>query len=366
MKKEKAVLILSGGMDSTTLLYDLIDKKYEVYPISFFYGQRHKREIEYARRTLEKLNLLDRWIGYPLIALGKMGGSSLTDPRMSVPEGHYSAENMKDTVVPMRNAVLLSLGCAHARVLGINKVFYGAHFGDHLIYWDCRKRFLDAFNNLIFDQASNDDRGSLTPEYIRGFFEGEGCFTYSNYKQIQYHRKTGERIGTCNPKVIPLVIITQKEKEILEEIKKFFYGRGTVYPAHNKRCYSYKLQHQDCRMVIDLMKGNFKTKHKEEQFRVWYEKFKDMFEREIDRDNPAIKDKKYTIVQEGVQVIAPYWNLTKGQIVTIGTELKVDYSLTWTCYKGKALACGKCGSCQERLEAFAINNTKDPLDYETT
>jgi 7-cyano-7-deazaguanine synthase in queuosine biosynthesis len=299
-----------------------------------------------------------------------MGGSSLTDLEQEVPKGHYEDENMKKTVVPMRNAIFLSMATAHARALGSKVIYYGAHGGDHLIYWDCRKRFFDAFNNLIFDQASNADRGPLTPEWVRGFFEGEGCFTYSNYKQIMYHKKTKKRIGTCAPKTVPFVVITQKEREILEDIKRFFFGRGTIYPTHNKTCHSYKLQHQDCRLVMDLMRGNFKTKHKEVQFNAWYEKFKDMFEREVIRDNPAIKNKEYSIVQDGVELRAPYLLISKIDICKRGLELGVDYNLTHTCYdpqhspiNGRTLACGKCGACTERLEAFKENGAEDPIPY---
>ena len=107
------------------------------------------------------------------------------------------------------------------------------------------------------------------------------------------------------------------------------------------------------------MKGYFKTSHKEEQFNSWYAKFKDMFEREVECDNPAIKGKIYEI--QKVKFEAPFLFKSKADIVRRGLELKVPYELTWSCYKGLKRPCGKCGTCTERVEAFLENNVIDPL-----
>lgn len=216
MEKEKIVVILSGGMDSTTLLYDLYNQgKYDINVLTFDYGQRHIKEIEKARITCKKLKLIQQIIKIPTF-----GGSALTD-NIDVPEGHYEAENMKLTYVPNRNMIMLSLAMGYAISIKANKVYYGAHMGDHTIYPDCRKEFLDAMNIVA---------------------------KIANYKPLE--------------------------------------------------------------------------------------------------------------------ICAPYLGIDKGDIVKIGLDNDVPYQDTWTCYKGEEKACGKCGSCQERLEAFKKNGIRDPISYE--
>jgi 7-cyano-7-deazaguanine synthase len=215
----KAVLIFSGGLDSTTLLYDLLNHHIEVLPISFNYGQKHKKELSMARKTAKTLCLEHKVLD--LSILGDIAPSSLTRPNQEVPEGDYKADNMKLTVVPNRNMVFLSLAISYAIGKKAEAVIYGAHAGDHTIYPDCR------------------------PEFIKAM---------------------------------------QKASKLCD----------------------------------------------------W----------------------------TPIRIDAPYQNLTKADIVKKGLILNVNYANTWTCYKGKQLACGKCGSCQERLEAFKNNNTKDPLKYQ--
>jgi len=216
---QKAVVILSGGMDSTTLLYEAEKKYNKVYALSFNYNQKHKKELEQAIKSCKKLNIEHKIMD--LSVLNELAPSSLTRDDWEVPEGHYADDNMKETVVPNRNMVMLSLATSYAIGLGANKLLYGAHSGDHDIYPDCRLEFV-------------------------------------------------------------------------EQLKR----------------------------TIDLCDWN------------------------------------------PVKLEAPYLEIDKGDIVIIGKELGVDYGLTWTCYKGKELACGKCGSCVERLEAFEKANIKDPVLYE--
>jgi len=219
MKKQKAVVILSGGMDSTTLLYDVVNQGYEVHALSFDYGQKHRKELEMAQRTTEKLGIKHKIID--LRALNEVAPSALTRDDWDVPEGYYNDENMKQTVVPNRNMVMLSLATAYAIGIRADKLFYGAHAGDHTIYPDCRKEFVEAMKKAI---------------------------------------------GLAD----------------------------------------------------------------------WHK----------------------------VELEAPYLDMDKGDIAIRGKELGVDYSLTWTCYKGQEKACGKCGSCRERLEAFEKAGMKDPIPYE--
>lgn len=138
-----AVIILSGGMDSTTLAYWLANRLPDrVIALSFDYGQRHKRELDCAAITADALGFEHHVI--PL-AIGKLlKGSSLTDPTMNTPHGHYAAENMKQTVVPSRNAIMLAIAHGVAASHGIEQVLIGAHAGDHTIYPDCRDPFFKA------------------------------------------------------------------------------------------------------------------------------------------------------------------------------------------------------------------------------
>lgn len=214
--KRRVVVILSGGMDSTTLLYDAKRYYEDVHALSFDYNQRHKKELEFAKKTCEKLKVPHKIVN--LSCLNELAESCLTRKEQEVPEGHYSDENMKQTVVPNRNMVMLALATAYAITLNASKVLYGAHSGDHDIYPDCRPEFVEKLN---------------------------------------------EAVKICDWRVI--------------------------------------------------------------------------------------------------EIEAPYLDISKIDILKIGKDLEVDYSLTWTCYKGEDKPCGKCGSCVERAEAFEKNNMEDPL-----
>ena len=217
--KKKAVVILSGGMDSTTLLYDVVQSGFETYALSFNYNQKHKKELDCAKATCKKLGVNHKIVD--LSVLNQLAPSALTRDDWEVPEGHYEADNMKETVVPNRNMVLISLAASYAMGIKAERLFYGAHNGDHAIYPDCRKEFAEALRDVV-------------------------------------------KIADWN--------IT----------------------------------------TLDF----------------------------------------------------PYIDFDKGDIAIRGKELNVDYSLTWTCYKGKEKACGVCGSCQERLEAFKKADMEDPIKYE--
>jgi 7-cyano-7-deazaguanine synthase len=216
---EKVVVIYSGGMDSFTVLHRAIKDGKQVYALSFDYGQRHVKELDCAAKVCAELNVAHKIIDISAINQ-LLAGSSLTD-NIDVPEGHYEADNMKSTVVPNRNMILLSLAVGYAVSVGAAEVYYGAHSGDHAIYPDCR------------------------PEFVKKM--SEVC-QIANY--------------------------------------------------------------------------------------------------------------------ESVKIVCPYLDNSKIEILTDGLEMGLDYSQTWTCYNGREKACGKCGACQERLEAFELNDQKDPLSYE--
>lgn len=144
--KEKAVVIVSGGLDSTTLLYDVINQGYDVNVLSFNYGQRHKKELEYIKKTCRILNIPHKILS--LDVLNEVAPSILTREG-DMPEGSYNDENMKLTVVPNRNMVMLSLATAYAIGVKAKKLFYGAHAGDHEIYPDCRLDFVESMKKSI-------------------------------------------------------------------------------------------------------------------------------------------------------------------------------------------------------------------------
>jgi len=144
---EEVVLLLSGGMDSTTLLYYLLEKGYHVHTLTFDYGQKHNREIESARK-IAKINDVPNKVVDITTITGLLQGSSLIQEDVPIPEGHYEDESMKSTVVPNRNMILLSLAVGYAVSMGISRVFYAAHSGDHAIYPDCRPEFFDKINQL--------------------------------------------------------------------------------------------------------------------------------------------------------------------------------------------------------------------------
>lgn len=216
---EKAVVIFSGGMDSFTVLNRAIRDGLEVYALTFDYGQRHVKEVNFAQNACERLGINHKIVD--ISAIGDIiAGSSLT-ANIEVPEGHYEAESMKQTVVPNRNMILLSLAVGYAVSLEASKVYYGAHSGDHAIYPDCRPEFVQKMQDVC---------------------------AIANYDPID--------------------------------------------------------------------------------------------------------------------IVVPYLESNKIDILKDGLKMGLDYGLTWTCYNGREHACGKCGACQERLEAFAKNNVTDPLTYE--
>ncbi|WP_432453497.1 MULTISPECIES: 7-cyano-7-deazaguanine synthase QueC [unclassified Agarivorans] len=217
--KEKAVVIYSGGMDSYTVLHKTLQQGLQAYALSFNYGQRHLKELDFAKNVCSDLAINHKIVDISSINQ-LLAGSSLTSD-IDIPEGNYQEESMKSTVVPNRNMILLSLAIAYAVSIGAKKVFYGAHSGDHAIYPDCRPEFVKKMNDV-----------SLIANY------------------------------------------------------------------------------------------------------------------------------------QAVEVISPYLELSKVEILADGLAMKLDYSKTWTCYNGREQACGKCGACQERLEAFHLNQVTDPLDYE--
>lgn len=222
MEGKRAVVIVSGGMDSVTLAYLLGAEGYGLHLLSVDYGQRHKKEIDFARRCAERLDA--RFDVVDISGVGRLlSGSALTDD-IEVPHGHYAEETMAATVVPNRNAIMLSVAYGAAVADGAEVVAAAVHAGDHFVYPDCRPAFVEAFDAM-------------------------------------------ERLAT--------------------------EGFGHV----NLRLY------------------------------------------------------------------APFVDKTKADIARIGAELGVPYEDTWSCYEGREVHCGLCGTCTERKEAFELAGVPDPTVY---
>ena len=215
---KNSIIIVSGGMDSITLLYDHKDEI--ALGISFDYGSNHnKREIPFAQMHCKRLGI--RHITINLDFMHQYFKSSLLHGADAIPEGHHADDNMKSTVVPFRNGIMLSIAIGIAESNELDQVLIANHGGDHTIYPDCRPEFINAI-----DSAAT--------------------------------------AGTFN----------------------------------------------------------------------------------------------------NVRVVAPYTGITKSDIARIGKKLGIDYTETWSCYKGGSLHCGKCGTCVERKEALQEAGIEDRTEYE--
>ncbi len=185
---KKAVIILSGGMDSTTLLYKLIKDGFEVFAVSFDYGQRHKIELQKASETCAKLHIDHRIVDLKSIT-GLISNSALTGD-IDVPEGHYEAENMKLTVVPNRNMIMASIAIGYAVNIEADTLALGVHVGDHAIYPDCREEFIEKLNAVsmvanyrpvtIYAPFLSVDKGDIA--MIGGRMDVDYSMTHTCYK----------------------------------------------------------------------------------------------------------------------------------------------------------------------------------------
>ena len=188
MAKKQAVLSLSGGMDSSTVLLHLLANDYQVTALSFDYGQKHSVELERAQQLIDYLNISGYPVRYQKITLKglfSLLNSNLVKGGEEVPEGHYEEENMKDTVVPNRNKMFSSIIQAVALSVA-NKmdckveIAMGIHAGDHAIYPDCRQEFRDADYKAFKEGNWDADKVTYYTPYLKGdkfdiLKDGEVC-----------------------------------------------------------------------------------------------------------------------------------------------------------------------------------------------
>jgi 7-cyano-7-deazaguanine synthase len=144
MKKGRAVVLLSGGLDSATALAVARNEGYECYALSVDYGQRHASELDAARAVAKHLHAVEHRVAH--LDMGQFGGSALTDKDMAVPTS--PTEGIPITYVPARNTVMLSLALGWAEVLNADAIYIGVNAVDYSGYPDCRPEFIAAFQNL--------------------------------------------------------------------------------------------------------------------------------------------------------------------------------------------------------------------------
>ena len=219
---KKAVVLHSGGLDSTTLLYKATAENYEVYSLSFNYGQKHSKEINLAKLSAKKAGVADHKIVN--LNLDLLGGSALTDSFINIPDFDEKSKDIPITYVPARNMIFLSIAASYAETLGAQDIFIGVSQVDYSGYVDCRQEFIESMEKTI--------------------------------------------------------------------------NKGTVCA--------------------------------------------------VEKNMP-------------IKIHAPFMFLSKEQEIKLGKKLNVDYSLTWSCYKGKEKPCCVCDSCILRQEAFKNAGMTDPL-----
>lgn len=200
-----AVAVVSGGLDSAVLAHHLVAEGWDLHLLSFQYGQRHAREVDHAAMLAAQLGLPHDVVD--LKSAGRLlAGSALTDAGIDVPDGHYTDESMRITVVANRNAIFVQVAVGVAVAEGADAVAIGIHAGDHPIYPDCRPAFVDAAQHLALvanDGFAVDGFRVLAPfmtwskdDIVRRGAELDVAFadTWSCYKGGEVHCGT---CGTC-------------------------------------------------------------------------------------------------------------------------------------------------------------------------
>lgn len=188
------LVVLSGGMDSTVLLTDCVQKYERVSAISFDYGSKHNgRELPLAVAMCKAMEVHHRVIALPFV--GELFSSSLLASGDAVPDGAYDEPTMKSTVVPFRNGIMLSIAAGYAESIGAEKIVLGSHAGDHFIYPDCRPEFNESFAKAV--NLGTDGKVSIEYPYatmdkrdigdLGRRLQVDFCRTWTCYKGEELH-----------------------------------------------------------------------------------------------------------------------------------------------------------------------------------
>jgi len=226
-KIKYAVLSLSGGMDSSTLLLHLLNEGYKVQCLSFDYGQKHKVELEKAKELVEYINSRPSqnnnaaiyYVDHQIIkidGLGQLLNSTLVEGGADVPEGHYAESNMKDTVVPNRNKIFSSIIQAVALSIADKNnaecfIAMGIHAGDHAIYPDCRQEFRD----VDFEAFKIGNWGSERVKFYTPYLEGD------KFSILQDGEKCCNELGLDFNEVYKRTNTSYKPIKIVKTEKRF-------------------------------------------------------------------------------------------------------------------------------------------------
>ena len=194
-----SVIIVSGGMDSITMLHEFASRI--ALAVTFDYGSNHAaKEIPFARLHCERMGI--EHIVIPLAFMHDYFKSSLLEGAAAIPEGHYQDENMKSTVVPFRNGIMLAIAAGLAESRGLSHVMIANHAGDHAIYPDCRATFIDAMNEATAYGTYNGVK-IFAPytSYTKGEIAKRGKELGIDYRETWSCYKGGEKhcgkCGTC-------------------------------------------------------------------------------------------------------------------------------------------------------------------------
>ncbi|WP_377296643.1 7-cyano-7-deazaguanine synthase QueC [Rhizobium sp. SGZ-381] len=198
----KTLVVCSGGLDSVSLAHKVAKEHTLIGLISFDYGQRHKKELEFAARAANRLGVPHDVID--ISGIGRhLSGSALTD-NLDVPDGHYAEETMKVTVVPNRNAIMLAIAFGMAAARKADAVAVAVHGGDHFIYPDCRPGFIDSFQVMQRQALDGYADVTLLAPFVNGSkadIVTEGARHGTPFSETWSCYKGGEqhcgRCGTC-------------------------------------------------------------------------------------------------------------------------------------------------------------------------
>ena len=234
-KQKFAVLSLSGGMDSSTLLLHLLQEDFNVTCLSFDYGQKHKVELERATELVSYLNSKKQNVKHQIIkldGLSQLLNSSLVEGGSEVPEGHYAEENMKDTVVPNRNKIFSSIIQAVALSIADKNnsecsIAMGIHVGDHAIYPDCRQEFRDVDFEAFKQGNWGAEKVKIYTPYLHGdkftiLADGLDCCNRLGLNFDEVYKRT-------NTSYKPIFIEGDQEGRVIKDITSLPWKLGKWY-----------------------------------------------------------------------------------------------------------------------------------------